>query len=139
MTNATPKTHGINHLGLTVLDLDQTTNFFIEILGWQQVGRDNSYPRTIVTDGRTRLTLWQVDRSLDVQSFNRRRNIGLHHLALEIDTEEHLNELARLIAECPDAKIEFLPEPLGTSTRRHMMCLEPGGLRLEFIWPGPSA
>lgn len=136
MSDPTPKTHGIHHLGLSVLDLEQTTGFFTKTLGWKEVGRDDSYPRTIVTDGHARLTLWQVDRTPDVQPFDRRRNVGLHHLALEIDTEEHLHDLARVIRETPDAKIEFLPEPVGTSPRRHMMCREPGGLRIEFIWSG---
>ncbi len=70
------ETHGLNHLGLTVADLDTTTSFFVEALGWKEVARDESYPRTAVTDGKLRLTLWQADHSLGVQEFNRRKNIG---------------------------------------------------------------
>jgi hypothetical protein len=76
MSDATAKTRGINHLGLSVLDIDSTSRFFVQLLGWVESGRDESYPRTAVSDGHTRLTLWQVDRSLDVQPFNRRRNVG---------------------------------------------------------------
>ena len=54
------KTTGLNHLGLTVRDLATTTAFFADVLGWDVTARDDSYPRTTVTDGSLRLTLWQV-------------------------------------------------------------------------------
>ena len=52
-------TNGINHLGLAVKDLKQTTLFFTDLLGWTESGYDATYPRTSVTDGVVRLTLWQ--------------------------------------------------------------------------------
>ena len=60
-------TKGLNHLGLAVINLDQTVAFFVENLGWQESGRDNSYPRSAVSDGEIRLTLWQVDHNLDIE------------------------------------------------------------------------
>jgi lactoylglutathione lyase len=129
-------TKGINHLGLTVLDLDQTTAFFVEALGWEEVSRDPSYPRTAVTDGSCRLTLWQADREGPMTPFDRRANIGLHHLALEIPTEDGLAAIAEKVAAYPGVTIEFLPEPLAGGPRKHMMLSEPGGLRIELIWPG---
>jgi lactoylglutathione lyase len=131
-----PETRGINHLGLSVINLDSSARFFTKALGWTESGRDNSYPRTAVSDGHVRLTLWQVDHQLAVEPFNRRKNVGLHHLALEIDSEDRLNALARLIADWPEAKIEFMPELVGKGPRKHMMFFEPGGNRIELIWPG---
>lgn len=130
-----PETRGINHLGLAVRNLDETRAFFVELLGWKESGYDASYPRTAVSDGTVRLTLWQVDHAQDVAAFDRRKNIGLHHLALEVDSEARLHELHRKIAEWPGARVEFAPEPLAGGPRQHMMCSEPGGIRLEFIWP----
>jgi catechol 2,3-dioxygenase-like lactoylglutathione lyase family enzyme len=52
------ETQGINHVGLAVLDLEATTVFFTDCLGWSEFGRDDSYPRTAVSDGVVRLTLW---------------------------------------------------------------------------------
>ena len=134
-----PETRGINHLGLSVKDLDLTVRFFVDCLGWEESGRDESYPRSAVSDGVVRLTLWQVDHALEVGEFHRRRNIGLHHLALEVDTEETLHALAAKVSAHPGVAIEFMPEPLGGGPRQHMMCNEPGGIRLEFIWPGAAA
>ena len=130
------KTHGINHLGLSVRSLDETTAFFIEVLGWKELARDNSYPRNSVTDGNLRLTLWEVDHSKDIGSFDRRANVGLHHLAIEVSTEEALDQLSKNIRDWRGVEIEFMPELVGSGPRKHMMFCEPGGIRLELIWPG---
>ncbi|WP_346912207.1 VOC family protein [uncultured Roseibium sp.] len=128
-------TKGINHLGLTVRDLDQTTAFFTDLLGWTSLGRDDSYPRTTVTDGQARFTLWQADRSQPMTDFNRKTNIGLHHVALEVATKEDLFEMADKVRDWPGIVMEFEPEPLGGGPRMHMMFAEPGGIRVEIIWP----
>ena len=129
-------TQGLNHLGLAVHDLKLTTKFFIECLGWQESGRDSSYPRTAVSDGVIRLTLWEVDHSMDTEPFHRRKNVGLHHLALTVPSEEVLNTLAKKVSEWPDVQVEFMPEFVGNGPRKHMMFNEPSGIRLEFIWSG---
>ncbi|WP_299473642.1 VOC family protein [uncultured Roseibium sp.] len=129
-------TSGLNHLGLAVADLDQTTRFFESVLGWQETARDESYPRNSITDGKLRLTLWQVDHSFPPKAFDRRHNIGLHHLALEVDTEAELLRLADEVAAWPGVVIEFMPEFMGAGPRKHMMFAEPGGIRLELVWMG---
>lgn len=130
------ETKGINHLGLAVRDLHESKTFFTELLGWRESGYDASYPRTAVSDGVVRLTLWQVDRSKDIATFDRKKNIGLHHLALEVESEAKLNEIFEKVSEYPGASVEFSPELVGSGPRKHMMCNEPGGIRIEFIWPG---
>lgn len=127
-------TQGINHLGLSVKDLNKTRDFFTNVLGWEESGYDPAYPRTAVSDGKVRLTLWQVDSSKQIEEFDRRKNIGLHHLALEVATEAKLDELYEILKG--KVKIEFAPELVGAGPRKHMMCYEPGGIRIEFIWPG---
>jgi catechol 2,3-dioxygenase-like lactoylglutathione lyase family enzyme len=66
--SSTPITRGINHLGLAVLDLEKTAKFFVDALGWTQSARDPTYPRTAVSDGHVRLTLWQVVRDASLAS-----------------------------------------------------------------------
>lgn len=73
---------------------------------------------------------------MQVTGFDRRANVGLHHLAPEIESETKLVELADKVAAWPGVTIEFMPEPLGSGPRKHMMFAEPGGIRLELIWPG---
>jgi len=129
-------TSGLNHLGLAVKDLKQTTSFFVDVLGWSESGYDESYPRTSVTDGELRLTLWQIDKTLDNEEFDRRKNIGLHHLALNVDTESELNNIYQQLSQSSEISVEFSPELVGNGPRKHMMCYEPGGIRIEFIWQG---
>lgn len=130
------ETIGLNHLGLAVKDLDRTTAFFVDVLGWEELARDETYPRNSVTDGDLRLTLWQVDHAGPVVEFDRRANIGLHHLALGVPTEANLNRLAERVKDYPGVAVEFMPEPVGGGPRKHMMFTEPGGIRLELIWQG---
>ena len=131
-----PVTKGMHHLGLAVKDLYKSAQFFTEILGWQESGYDETYPRTAVSDGVIRLTLWQVENQLEAVAFNRKSNIGLHHLALEVEEEIMLIELFEKLKGIANVDIEFPPELLGAGPRKHFMCNEPGGIRIEFIWSG---
>jgi len=131
-----PVTNGLNHLGLTVHDLDQTTGFFVDVLGWTETAHDPAYPRSTVTDGDLRLTLWQVNQAAPITAFDRRANIGLHHLALTVPNEATLHSLAKTLSQTPGVTIEFMPEFMGTGPRKHMIFAEPGGLRLELVWAG---
>lgn len=130
------ETLGLNHLGLAVDNLNETTAFFSEVLGWTETARDDTYPRNSITDGKLRLTLWQIDCSKPATQFDRRSNIGLHHLALEVGSEADLKRVANKVAAFPGVKVEFMPELLGNGPRKHMMFAEPGGIRLELIWQG---
>ncbi|WP_438465912.1 VOC family protein [Marinomonas sp. PE14-40] len=130
------ETSGLNHLGLSVSNLNASKAFFVEVLGWEESGYDASYPRTAVSDDRLRLTLWQVDKSLNGEPFNRKKNVGLHHLAIQVESEEKLNHLYSKISDRVDCNVEFAPELLSGGPRKHMMLAEPSGLRIELIWPG---
>ncbi|WP_150526368.1 VOC family protein [Roseibium sediminis] len=130
------ETSGLNHLGLSVMNLDATTEFFVTVLNWEETARDDSYPRNSITDGSLRLTLWQVDHSAPINGFDRRANVGLHHLALTVDTETDLNTLAQRISSWPGVVVDFMPELMGRGPRKHMMFREPGGIRVELTWPG---
>ena len=129
------RTTGLNHLGLTVRDLNVTTDFFENVLGWEVTARDAAYPRTTVTDGALRLTLWQVQTDTPAP-FDRNVALGLHHLALEVADEATLTDLAATLACTDGVVIEFTPEPMGSGPRQHMMFAEPGGLRIELLWAG---
>ena len=127
-------TQGVHHVGLTVPDIDATGRFFIDVLGYQQVGEIPEYPAVILSDGVGRITLWQVQDPSRAGPFNHKRVVGLHHLALRVAAED-LDPLCSRLMETEGVAIEFEPEYLGAGPTRHMMFFIPGGIRMELIAP----
>ncbi len=135
MTASTPKTLGVHHLGLTVPVLGDARDFFVEGLGFEQVGEVPDYPAVFLSDGTVMITLWQAEDPASAIPFDRRRVIGLHHLALRVADPAALEVLHGELASREDVDIEFTPESLGGGPVRHMMCRIPGNIRLEVIAP----
>jgi catechol-2,3-dioxygenase len=129
-----PKTQGTHHIGLTVSKLEESASFFNSLFGRKEVKRKTDYPAIFVSDGTIILTLWAIkdDRP---NEFDRKKNIGLHHLALQVASENDLMEIYQHLLK-KEVKIEFAPELVGIGPAKHMMCYEPSGIHIEFIWPG---
>ncbi len=134
-TDSSALTQGAHHMGLTVPDINQTRDFFVNTLNFKQVGEKPNYPAVFVSDGTIMLTLWQTTNPDTVMPFDRKNNIGLHHLALRLNTEVSLETIYERLVEAVDVEVEFKPEQLGSSETKHMMCIIPGGIRVEFIAP----
>lgn len=130
-----PRTAGVHHVGLTVADLDEAATFFREALAFEAIGGVPDYPAAFLSDGSVMLTLWQASAGADATPFDRKRNLGLHHLSLQVAGDDDLDALHRALAGRGDVEIEFPPEALGGGPTRHLMCTIPGGLRLELIAP----
>jgi len=127
-------TNGAHHIGLTVPNLEDTRTFFLETLGYEQVGEVPDYPAVFLSDGNILITLWQASDPASAVPFDRKNVIGLHHLALTVDTDS-LDVLHERLQGTRGVEIEFAPEPLGDMPVRHMMCNIPGGIRVEFLAP----
>src|SRR5262245_35313183 len=84
LMSADALTLGFDHVGLTVADLESSRLFFVDCLGWKVVGERPAYPAVYLSDGRSVLTLWRVENPADHVAFDRRKNVGLHHLALKV-------------------------------------------------------
>lgn len=131
MTHAITK--GAHHIVLTVSRLEESALFFTSILGWKEVKRNADYPAIYVSDGSIMVTLWQTGEEQS-SSFDNNKNIGLHHVAFMLGNENDLNIIHDKLQR-NGIKIEFEPELLGLGPAKHLMCLEPSGIRVEFIWP----
>ena len=137
MSNKTngPVTRGTHHIGLTVPNLDATRKFFLDTLGYDQVGEVPDYPAVFLSDGSIMITLWQATDPAIAEPFDRKNVIGLHHLALIVENDAALDSLNERLQNTDGVSIEFAPEPLGGGPTRHMMCYIPSGIRVEFIAP----
>lgn len=131
-----PITNGAHHIGLTVLDLEASAAFFTSLLGWREVRRNEDYPAIYVSDGTTMVTLWATREEPSIP-FDKNRNVGLHHVAFQVNDEADLHALHQRLA-ANGTTIEFGPEPLRNGPAKHLMCHEPSGIRVEFIWPGTT-
>ena len=134
MTNAL--TQGAHHIGLAVRDVAEARDFFVEALGFTVAAERPDYPAIFVSDGTTLLTLWQVADPASATPFDRRANIGLHHLALRVADLEALRTVFARVQGHPGTVIEFDPEPIREgATTHHFICAMPGGIRIEFATP----
>lgn len=129
-----PLTQGAHHIGLTVSKLEATAGFFIDTLGWREVRRDPAYPAIFVSDGVTLLTLWAARDP--AAAFDKNHQVGLHHAAFMVTSEAALAAVHERVQAAPGVTVEFAPELLRQGPAKHMMCYEPSGIRIEFIWPG---
>jgi catechol-2,3-dioxygenase len=71
--------------------LQLSTKFFIETLNFTKVGEKPEYPAIFVSDGTVMVTLWQSNDPDNAVLFDRKNNIGLHHLALSLNNSEDLD------------------------------------------------
>lgn len=128
-----PVTTGVHHVGLAVPDLGAAERFFVDALGWTVVGGVPSYPATFVSDGTTMVTLWRVADPARATPFDRRANVGLHHLALKVWDRAALASLHDRLRAYPGVAVEFAPAPMREgSLTHHFICAMPGGVRIEF-------
>ncbi|MCK9517382.1 MAG: VOC family protein [Ottowia sp.] len=125
-------TAGVHHFGLSVSQLDATAAFFTDCLGWKLAREVPQYPAKFVTDGRAVVTLWQTEAG--AAPFDRRKHVGLHHMAIQVDSAAELASLFEQVQAWPGVSVEFAPQPLGAGLARHCMFFEPSGLRMELIW-----
>jgi catechol 2,3-dioxygenase-like lactoylglutathione lyase family enzyme len=132
---STKLTRGIHHLGLTVTDLELSRSFFTDLLGWEVVGGNPDYPAVFVSDGSVMVTLWQAERPSGANPFDKNNTVGLHHLAIRVADLDTLDRIYRKLVAAENVEIEFAPEYLRDGPTTHMMCYEPGGIRVEFIVP----
>lgn len=124
---------GIDHVGLSVTKPAATEEFFVKHVGFKTIKKDEFYPSVFLSNGSVMVTLWRVTNPEKSVKFNRKNNVGLHHLAFSVDSFESLDELYSKLKAVKNVKIQFSPELLSGGPAKHMMVYEPSGNRLEFI------
>jgi catechol 2,3-dioxygenase-like lactoylglutathione lyase family enzyme len=127
-------TYGVDHIGLSVRDLMSTRKFFCDCMGWRVVGERPDYPAVFVSDGRSVVTLWQVESPSKATAFDRRANVGLHHLALAVVDQAGLETLHKRVSSWPGVEMEFGPQVSGAGPKIHFMVREPSEVRIEFAF-----
>ncbi len=124
---------GVDHVGLTFTDLEASKAMFVELFGFRVRGEDKKYPAYFLTNDLTTITLWRAKDPANAVKFNRRDNVGLHHLALGAASFAALDALHERLRNYPGVVIEFAPELAYGGPAKHMMFREPSGNRIELV------
>jgi catechol-2,3-dioxygenase len=128
-------TAGISHVGLSVSNIEASYQFF-QVLGFNKVGGNEAYPSYYISDGSSLLTLWQTDPN--PVPFDRRKNVGLHHLAIKVSSRESLDTIYELIKNIEGVRTDgegaFPPAEMVGTSLTHAIVFEPSGNRIEFTY-----
>lgn len=120
-------TKGVNHVGLSVTDLQATKDFFVEILEFE-VLKYAEGQHAYVTDGTTMITLWQTAE----QEANL-KTAGLHHLALQVESVSVLRKIEERMKQ-KNIRLQF--DGIGVRGQEGgfvaLFCYEPSGIRIEL-------
>jgi glyoxylase I family protein len=159
MSAGLPGIRGIDHIGITVPDLDEAQRFFVDVLGaglvytlgpkqadddWMQV-TVGVHPRTVIREIRflrlgngSNIELFQYDAADGQAPQPRNSDIGVHHLAIYVDdlhaALEHLRAL----------DVEIMGEPTASRQsaegQRWVYFRSPWGMQFELVsFPGGKA
>ena len=152
MAHGIPGMRGIDHIGITVPDLDQAERFLVDVLGadyvytlgakradddWMQV-QLGVHPRTVIREIR----FYRLGNGSNIETFlydaadgqapqPRNSDIGGHHLAIYVD------DMDAAIAHLRAHDVEIMGEPVasgGASAGQHWLYfLSPWGMQFELV------
>jgi glyoxylase I family protein len=158
-TGPIPGVTGVDHIGVTVPDLDEARAFFVEVLGCDYMytlgpfAHDDSWmsehlnvaDNTVMRrlhffrlGGQAIFEVFEYDAADQVVVPPRNSDVGGHHVALYVD------DLDAAVAALREAGLRVLGEPTASrgasEGQRWVYFLSPWGLQLELVsYPGGKA
>jgi catechol-2,3-dioxygenase len=125
----------LNHAVLYVRDVERTTEFYGDVLGFRVV---TSFPGAafLQAPGSTNdhdLGVFQIGPAASASEAGR-ATVGLYHLAWEVDTLGELQRLAELLRERG-----ALVGASDHGTTKSLYAKDPDGLEFEVVWIIPAA
>lgn len=152
MSGALPGMRGIDHIGVTVPDLDEAERFFVDVLGAERIyalGAKQAdddwmlttlgvHPRTVIREIRflrlgngSNLELFKYDAADDQAPEPRNSDIGGHHLAIYVDD---LDDAAAFLRA---HDVEIMGEPVASRQsaegQRWLYFRSPWGMQFELV------
>jgi catechol 2,3-dioxygenase-like lactoylglutathione lyase family enzyme len=154
-----PRMRGVDHVGITVPDIEQATRFFVDVLGCEllyrrEPPRDDSPRHRLGVPAGTRIQsvhflrcanganieLFEFSSPDQREDFPRPSDVGIQHLAIYVDdldaAAEHLRRHGVKLMDGPNP----LPGPEAGEGNRFIYARTPWGLTVELIsYPAPMA
>lgn len=152
MTQGIPGMRGLDHIGITVPDLDETEDFLVNVLGatpvytlgskqadddWMSV-QLGVHPRTVIREIR----FYRLGNGSNIETFlydsadgqapqPRNSDIGGHHLAIYVD------DLDAAVAHLRAHDVEVMGEPVASAGasagQRWVYFRSPWGMQFELV------
>lgn len=123
---------GISHLDLSVSDVDASAQWYVDVLGLQQLKRAELDNRTMVVliHPATGLIIGLNQHStVPVTTFDE-RNVGLDHVGFEVAQRADLDELEQRLTTLGVTHSPVTDTPVGTA----LVFRDPDNIQLEFWW-----
>jgi catechol 2,3-dioxygenase len=126
----------LGHAVLYVHDLERSSTFYRDILGWTQISTpDPSSPAAAFSSGRTHHELLLIEVGPQAQEIPAGRRVGLYHLGIKIGDSD--DELRDAVARCKEAGVRVIG--LSDHTVSHSLyVLDPDGNELELYIDVPG-
>lgn len=120
----------LGHIVLYVRDLQRSTAFYRDVLGWEQVGTDvPGLPAAAFSGGRTHHELLLIEVGEDAQPIPHGRRIGLYHFGLKVGDSD--DELRDVLAQLREAGVTVVGATDHNVTHS-LYILDPDGNELEL-------
>lgn len=92
--------HELGHIVLYVKDLQRSTEFYAEILGWKKLPRQAGMPAQAFSSGRTHHELLLIEVGDMAAAKPEHLQLGLYHFGLKIgDTDDELLQAIEFLQE----------------------------------------
>ena len=124
-------TKGVNHVTLTVTDVQRSREFYTTILNFQAVGEFG--PRILLSNGSMVLVIGPAPDAAHALSGDRfdENRVGLDHMSLSVSSRADLDEAARIFDEqgVPHGEIK----DLGAGAGLYVLAFrDPDNIQLEL-------
>ena len=130
----------IDHIDLTVPDLDLALPFYDAVLDFLGYARSSAYagdvPVWVHRDMKPRLSIGLHQASQDVA--HDRRNPGLHHLAFHASSRGEVDRLHQLLCDIGATILDAPAEYDYTAGYYAVFFADPGGIKLEIAYEPDS-
>lgn len=119
------------HVGLNVVDLGRSVDFYTRVFGWQVKGRSDEDGKAFAflgDDARLVLTLWQQSAGRSPVD-----HPGLHHLSFEVESIDEVQAAEERVRDAGATLFHdgIVPHGEGTSSGG-IFFEDPDGIRLEI-------
>ncbi len=119
----------LGHAVLYVHDIERSTRFYRDLLGFRQIASPLGMPVAAFSGGRTHHELLLIEVGKDAQDLPRGRRVGLYHLGFKVGDSD--DELRAMLATLETARVPVVGMSDHTVTHS-LYILDPDGNELEL-------